>query len=386
MRVLVFSRCYLPGFRGGGPVRSLANLVQALGSECDFRIVTLDRDLEQGPAYPGVRVREWQVVGPAQVLYLPREDVSVRRLAREVTQVSPTVIYLNSIFDSIFTVKVLVARRLGLFPAVPILLAPQGELSVGALGIKSQKKAAYLKVARWLGLHRGLIWQASNDAERAEILHTMKEVRQEQVRVAEDLTDAVPVAPFENGGERSRGVLRICFLSRISPKKNLDYALQVLAHVKAPAEFTIYGPVEDAAYWAECQALIRRLPPHVRATYGGEVLPAQVRQTLAAHDLFLFPTRGENFGHVIFEALSAGVPVLISDQTPWSDVASHGAGWCAPLQSPELFAHAIEAASAVLPTDRDAVARRAIAYAHTKVDRAASSARVLNLFREVASR
>jgi glycosyltransferase involved in cell wall biosynthesis len=43
--------------------------------------------------------------------------------------------------------------------------------------------------------------------------------------------------------------------------------------------------------------------------------------------LFLFPTHGENFGHVIIESLSSGLPVLISDQTPWHDVTTYQAGF-----------------------------------------------------------
>ena len=60
-------------------------------------------------------------------------------------------------------------------------------------------------------------------------------------------------------------------------------------------------------------------------------------QTLAAYHLFLLPTRGENFGHVILEALSAGCPVLISDQTPWRGLESSGIGWALPLTEPERF-------------------------------------------------
>jgi len=62
-----------------------------------------------------------------------------------------------------------------------------------------------------------------------------------------------------------------------------------------------------------------------------------VCQTLAAYHLFLLPTRGENFGHAILEALSAGCPVLISDQTPWRGLESSGIGWALPLTEPERF-------------------------------------------------
>ena len=62
--------------------------------------------------------------------------------------------------------------------------------------------------------------------------------------------------------------------------------------------------------------------------------------TLAGYDLFLLPTRGENFCHAVFDALEAGLPVLISDQTPWQDLA--GAGYALPLAEPAAFATAIE--------------------------------------------
>ena len=55
------------------------------------------------------------------------------------------------------------------------------------------------------------------------------------------------------------------------------------------------------------------------------------------HDLFFLPTLGENFGHVILEALYAGCPVLISDQTPWRDLEEKGIGWDLALSKPEMF-------------------------------------------------
>jgi len=379
MRVMVFTRYYLPGFRGGGPVRSLVNLVEALGSQIDFRIVTLDRDAD-GPPYSSVRRGRWQPVGGAQVLYLSRADASVRRLAREVRQVAPQALYLNSVFDSIFTLKVLLGRRLGILPEAPALLAPQGELASGALGLKRRKKAAYIRFSRLCGFYRGLNWQASNEAEREEILRAMTEVRPEQVRVAGDLTAEVAAAPEVRVRRPSPGVLRLCFLSRISPKKNLDFALRVLAAVTVPVEFMIYGPIEDRVFWTTCEELIRHLPANVKAIYGGEVLPEHVRQTLSQHDLFFFPTRGENFGHVIFEALSAGLPVLISDQTPWTDLEPHGAGWSVPLDSTTAFVKVIEAASRVLPYEPDAAARRAVAYVRLRIDRGADVKNAHDLF------
>ena len=68
--ILVFVRHYLPGYRSGGPVRSLANLVDNLGDSLDFRIVTMDRDASDTVSYPDMacdcleRCREMEVYMP----------------------------------------------------------------------------------------------------------------------------------------------------------------------------------------------------------------------------------------------------------------------------------------------------------------------------------
>jgi glycosyltransferase involved in cell wall biosynthesis len=121
------------------------------------------------------------------------------------------------------------------------------------------------------------------------------------------------------------------FISRISPKKNLLFALRMLQSVLGDISFDIYGPIEDARYWNRCEKAIGTLPPNVRVKYMGMVEHEKVGEVFAEHDLFLFPTLGENYGHVICEALSAGCPVLISDQTPWRHLQEEGAGWDIPL-------------------------------------------------------
>ena len=60
------------------------------------------------------------------------------------------------------------------------------------------------------------------------------------------------------------------------------------------------------------------------------------------YDLFLFPSGGENYGHVIAESLSSGTPVLISKNTPWLDLESQNLGWDIDLKDMDSFVEIIE--------------------------------------------
>ena len=124
--------------------------------------------------------------------------------------------------------------------------------------------------------------------------------------------------------------------------KNLEFALDVLAQVKVPVQFNIYGPKELPSYWTRCEMLIAKLPPNIRVFYGGSVENSQVRSVIAEHDLFFVPSRGENFGHVFIEALAAGVPILVSDRTPWRELKVQKLGWDISLNHPSEFVRAVE--------------------------------------------
>lgn len=95
-------------------------------------------------------------------------------------------------------------------------------------------------------------------------------------------------------------------------------------------------------YWNECQELIGQLPANVTVNYLGSVSPNQVVQIFSRYDLFLFPTGGEAYGHVIAECLTSGTPVLISTETPWRNLQEDGLGWDIDLAQNDAFVDIIE--------------------------------------------
>jgi glycosyltransferase involved in cell wall biosynthesis len=86
----------------------------------------------------------------------------------------------------------------------------------------------------------------------------------------------------------------------------------------------------------------------------------------AQHDLFVLPTRGENFGHVIIESLNVGTPVLLSDRTPWQN-DTDGALEVLSLDDPTAWALAIERRCGLDADDLSELRRAALAYAGTQV-------------------
>ena len=124
--------------------------------------------------------------------------------------------------------------------------------------------------------------------------------------------------------------------------KNLLGAIQIISNLtEFPIQFDIYGNVEDKEYWELCKIELEKLPINVKWQYRGECDSNNVVETFANYDIFLFPTLGENFGHVISEALLAGCIPIISDTTPWLDLDKYKCGRVISLNNIDSFINAI---------------------------------------------
>lgn len=340
--VLVIIGVYLPGTLSGGPVRTTSNMVEWLGDNYNFLILTANHDFGSNAPYPGIEPGRWYPVGDkSHVRYLTPGEQSLRSLAQIVNATPHDMVYLNSVLATL-VIKMLVLRRMGRLPRVPVMLAPRGALEVSALKQKIAKKRSYLAAARLLGLYRNLYWHTSNDTESQRVVSVFN-APPRRIKAIPNLPDPrLKDIDLRTRSPKQDGVMRLVSIARILPHKNMLFVLQTLSRVTVPVDYDIYGPIEDAAYWARCQQQIVRLPEHVRVNYCGMVAFDDVPDTLVRYDLFALPTLSENFGHSILEALCAGCPVLISDQTPWRDLQVQGAGWDLPLDDVQPFVDALE--------------------------------------------
>jgi len=358
MKILVFSGFYLPGYKGGGPIKTIKNLMDQLSDEVSFQLITSDRDLGDSVPYDTVSYNSWNKVGNAEVFYIPSGSIGYKQIVKILLEKDYELIYLNSFFSPKFSLlPLMLAKTL----RQKVIVGPRGEFSEGALNLKSRKKYTFIKLYKFLNLHRGIIYQASSIYEVEDIKRVLGP--KVDIQIAEDI-GSQEFAQYMP--ERESIALKAVFISRISPMKNLDLALEILKSVQKPLVYDIYGPIEDQSYWQHCQSIIADLPSHIDVQYKGELMPQQVVPTLSSYDFFFMPTKGENYGHVIAEALCAGLPLLISDATPWRNLSEQGIGWDLPVDNSSTFSNAINKLALMSNDDHYEMRKNVLKWARNK--------------------
>ena len=335
-KILVFIDWYAPGYKAGGPVRSLVNLVDHVRDRIDFHIVTRNTDYTEHTPYAGITPDSWTTLpGGGKVWYASEAGKTRKAWKRILKETDCEAIYINGLYSWWFNILPLWLSR---GKPVRRVVAVRGMLAAGAMQHGALKKLLFLSLARMLDLYKGVRFQATNEEEARDIrLHILKHA---EVQVVPNLSRKViaDVQPIS----KEAGSVKLVSIARIAMEKNTLLAIESLHGVKGRVQFNLYGPVYDEAYWAKCKATISELPANVEVKYAGTLPPEQVPNVLAEHHALFMPSTGENFGHTMLEALSAGRPLLISDRTPWRNLAQDHAGWDLPLDRPEAFTTTVE--------------------------------------------
>ena len=347
-RVLIFIDWFLPGDRAGGPVRSVANLVAHLGEEIDFSVVTRDTDYTSKEPYEEINADEW-ILTPygAKAFYISEDNLSRDTINRLLSETEYDHVYLNGIWSQSFTIWPLEFLRTHK-KNIPVTVAVRGMLAPSALAIKSLKKKAFLHYVKWKGIFNGVTFHATTAKEAKEVRAAFGD--NAKVNVAGNLPRKSTPVEYPHSA-RKAGHIRLISVARISPEKNTLYAIEVLHHTRAETEFDIWGAYYDNEYAHACEYAAKKLPSGNAVRFNGPLPADSIHRVIAESDLLFLPTRGENFGHVILEAMESGTPVLISDQTPWKNLAEHKAGWDLPLEDPKAFAAIIDRVAAMDETE-----------------------------------
>ena len=375
-KLLILVDWFAPGFKAGGPIQSCINLCTALKEDYIIYVLTTDTDHGESEAYKGIACDTWlhnDEFG-VDIYYLKRKTLKAAQIAQQIAFVDAHFIYLNHLFSPYFVVFPLwlkYTNRIG----GKFVVCPRGALYDSALSLKSYKKKPLLYLYKWMGIHKQITFHATNERELTAI---KKYFPGSEVMVADNLPDTNQ--PIFVSCKKEAGKLDCIFIARIVPIKNLLFLLQIIQQLQEIITLTIVGPVEDEAYWQECKRSISLMPVNIIVNYLGAKPKYELFALIQQHHLFILPTTGENFGHSIFEALSVGRPVLISDQTPWLNLEVQHAGWDLPLLQPEKFVAVIKKVAGYNQTQFDVCASGAWQYADDFIHQTVAKKQYLKLF------
>lgn len=332
--VVIVCDYFPPAARAGGPTRTLLSITQAEQYLAGLSVVTRDRDLGGTMRYGGDDLRRVDRLLPGvQIRRLARHRelrTLARLLRRELAEAD--MLYLNSLLSPVYSIYPLTLMRLGVVPRRPVLLAPRGELAPGALAIKSAKKRMALPVLHRMLAGMDVTWHASSDREASDIRSFLG-------RTPHDViirTNPAP-APDAEVSHPANDRLTIMFVGRMVPIKNFLLLARAAAILPIPARIVVAGSLEDREYWGVCRDALDGLPHHIEVEVRGHIDDHVVADLLRGADVMVLPTRGENFGRAIAEALAVGCPVMIPDTTMWTSTVRQGAGWLTDPDDPEAL-------------------------------------------------
>lgn len=324
--ILVFYEYFIPGYKAGGPVQSLANLVMALKKKYTIYVITTRYDLQAQSPYTAIIPNAWNEImfnNSFLKVWYAKDPVALhpKDIKTVIEEVKPDFIYLNGIYTFSFVFKPLLFSFFNQKKYnYKVVVCPRGMLQQGALAVKSTKKKLYFSVMKLVLRKLKIQWHATTADEAKDIRAFIGD--KEKITVAENIPKK-PLAtiPFI---EKEKDELRLVFLSLITEKKNLLYLIQLINSLPVPVTLDIVGPIKDENYWKDCE---KEMNSNKNIRYCGDVVAEQVQETFSNYHALILPTKGENFGHAVYESLSAGRPVITSHFTPWNNLEKDNAGW-----------------------------------------------------------
>lgn len=302
--------------RGGGPSRSVPILAKGLAEE-GVDVTLLTQRTEQ------MNLRDLEGTNVKLRTY---ERFSAKEIEAWIKEEKFDIIQLQSVWDLPYHHVAKIARKQG----VPYLITPRGMLEPWSLQQKKWKK----KLALWLYQMR--------DLKKASCIFTTADMEAEHVH---RLGVNVPCSVIPNGIETSgypcrsgetHREKRVLFLSRIHEKKGIEILIEAFSKLREESletrdwsvmivgngEAEYIDSLKQKVKSMGMEGCIQILPP---------VFGEAKRELYQSSALFCLPSYSENFGMVIAEAMSCGVPAITTTNCPWKILNETYTGWCIDL-------------------------------------------------------
>ena len=210
---------------------------------------------------------------------------------------------------------------------VPYVVRPLGTIATWSLQQKALRKRVLIALCAGRMLRHAAAIQYTTDEERVDAERAFHLSNGVVIPLGVDL------APVDAGAEAAREARPfVLFLSRLHPKKQLELLIDAFA----AARTSIAQPWQLVVAGEGDEPYVRSLEERARTVAGDAIrfvgwVSGEAKRTLIGDaSLLALPSRHENFGVSVLEAMAAGVPVLLSPDVQLAGAVSlAGAGWVA---------------------------------------------------------
>ena len=308
---------------GSGMMAAVAPLARQLGClGFDVRLV--------GPTGRGEQSVSEALAARARVDVVRRSAMTPRALAdawstaaavAELARERGTgVVHVHGVWTPLNMSACIRARSLG----VPYVISPHGMLMPAAMRRSSLKKRSALWASVRRNLESAALVHVSSAAESASVMAVAPMARTCIIPWGVDVPDV------SLGGRSIAGRRRAAYIGRIISLKGVDDLVAAWAAVRPDGwELQFVGPDPEGHAGRLARAIdAERLRDSVsiHPPLGRD----DVQQLIQELDLLVLPSHSENFGMVVAEALSAGVPAITTTATPWPCLVDRKCGWWVP--------------------------------------------------------
>lgn len=307
----------------GGPARTVTALTDGLSVIDDCSIVLLSQRHPQDvivTAAPGSLV-DRRITESNNYIALKTAWPVRRNLQQLINVTPPSLLHYHGMWNPSQYYFAAAAKR----HHIPLMLHTRGMMEPWALNYRRMKKKIALALYARKALSSVSVFFATAEQE-AEGIRNLGFTQPIAV-IPNGVTLQAPALPAEVSDGHCPTGRTALFLSRVHPKKGILNLLKAWHSVRPVNWRLVLAGPDDGGHLIEVQRLIADLSLQDSVEYVGEINGVAKASLYENADLFILPSYSENFGVVVLEALSSGLPVITTHGTPWRTLPEKDCGW-----------------------------------------------------------